>query len=49
MALPPDRKVTTVFVIVSDAVKLRVMISPALANVVVLLLEAMVTLLSVPW
>ena len=47
MALPPDRKVTTGVIIVSDGVKLRVMISPALANVVVLLLEAMLTLLSV--
>ena len=44
---PPELKVTTGVAIVSEAVKVRVTTSSALAKVVVELLEAMLTELSV--
>ena len=47
MALPPDRKVTTGEAIGSEAVNVRVTTSFATASVVVGLLEAMLTELSV--
>ena len=47
MALPPDRKVTTGVAIGSEAVNVRVTTSFATASVVVGLLEAMLTELSV--
>ena len=47
MALPPDRNVTTGVDIVSEAVNVRVTTSFATASVVVGLLEAMLTELSV--
>ena len=46
-AAPPDWKVTTGVPMASEAVKVRVTSFPALANVVFVLLEAILTLLSV--